>query len=242
MFEIQKKILKEKIEKANICIDECLEKSKNPYVAFSGGKDSLVVLHLVIQKKPDVAVVHIDAECDYPETTECINECVKRWNLNFINFKTDMPFLEILKKYGILPVGAGQIFMKKVVYEPIRKVIKQYNFDGVFLGVRAKESVPRCILLRNKSKIFFNNRDNVWQFLPIGWWTTDDVWNYIEAFELPYNKVYDNAIWQKREDVRVSYWAGGENKRTGRFAYLKYYYPELFNKLYEVCKEARNFD
>ena len=38
------------------------------YVAFSGGKDSLVVLDLARRVDPDVPVVFFDSGLDYPET------------------------------------------------------------------------------------------------------------------------------------------------------------------------------
>ena len=48
-------------------IEEALERCQRPYVAFSGGKDSLVVAHLVSQVNNSVEMVYCDDELLYPE-------------------------------------------------------------------------------------------------------------------------------------------------------------------------------
>lgn len=67
----------------------------NVYVAFSGGKDSSVLLHLVRTKYPNVPAVFVDTGLEYPE----IREFVKQTE-NVIWLKPKMTFKEVLDKKG----------------------------------------------------------------------------------------------------------------------------------------------
>lgn len=67
----------------------------NVYVAFSGGKDSTVLLHLVRSKYPNIPAVFVDTGLEYPE----IREFVKQTE-NVIWLKPKMTFREVLEKKG----------------------------------------------------------------------------------------------------------------------------------------------
>jgi predicted phosphoadenosine phosphosulfate sulfurtransferase len=53
------------------------------YISFSGGKDSTVMLHLVmeeaIKRKRKVGVLIIDLEAQYNDTIDHINRCVRTY-------------------------------------------------------------------------------------------------------------------------------------------------------------------
>jgi len=76
------------------------------YVAFSGGKDSTVLLHQVRRLYPDVPGVFVDTGLEYPE----IREFVKTFdNIEWV--RPEMPFNKVLEKYGY-PIPS-----KKVAYQ-----------------------------------------------------------------------------------------------------------------------------
>ena len=67
----------------------------NVYVAFSGGKDSTVLLDMVRQMYPDVPAVFVDTGLEYPE----IREFVKTFD-NVTWLKPKMNFRQVIEKYG----------------------------------------------------------------------------------------------------------------------------------------------
>lgn len=65
------------------------------YVAFSGGKDSTVLLHLAREVYPDIEAVFINTGLEYPE----IQKFVKTFD-NVTILHPAMRFDEVIKKYG----------------------------------------------------------------------------------------------------------------------------------------------
>jgi 3'-phosphoadenosine 5'-phosphosulfate sulfotransferase (PAPS reductase)/FAD synthetase len=65
------------------------------YISFSGGKDSLVLLHLVRSIYPEIEAIFVDTGLEYPE--------IKKFVAQFDNvtiLRPSMPFNEVIKKYG----------------------------------------------------------------------------------------------------------------------------------------------
>lgn len=73
------------------------------YVAFSGGKDSTVLLHLVRSLYPEVPAVFCDTGLEYPE----IRDFVKTIN-NVVWLKPKMPFTKVIEKYGYPVISKEQ--------------------------------------------------------------------------------------------------------------------------------------
>ena len=65
------------------------------YVAFSGGKDSTVLLHIVRNMYPDVPAVFVDTGLEFPE----IREFVKTID-NVVTVKPKMAFTEVINEHG----------------------------------------------------------------------------------------------------------------------------------------------
>jgi phosphoadenosine phosphosulfate reductase len=228
------------VSTAHSLIKDALDHMNNPYLSFSGGKDSTVMLHMVLKHKPDIPVVYWNADASYPDTEKFIQKIVKEWNLNFINAKTE-PILSIFKEYGINHPSIEQKTMIATVYRPIKKLIKEHYFDGVFVGLRAEESSGRRKLIKNRGQLFYNKSQQVMECLPIAHFKTQDIWSYITAYNLPYNKVYDHTKLCHRNDIRVSYWCGESSRHLGRWVWLKTEYPELYNCLASEFPEVREF-
>jgi len=77
----------------------------NVYVAFSGGKDSTVVLDLVRGLYPEVKAMFVNTGLEYPEIVKFVKSVD---NVDIIRPK--MPFTKVIKKYGY-PVISKEISM-----------------------------------------------------------------------------------------------------------------------------------
>jgi len=74
------------------------------YVAFSGGKDSTVLLDLVWSIDPTIPAVFVDTGLEYPE----IREFVKSYGDRVVWLKPKMRFDQVIKKYGYPVVSKEQ--------------------------------------------------------------------------------------------------------------------------------------
>lgn len=229
----------QKVGNAKARIGAYLEIAKNPYIAFSCGKDSHVCLHLARQKAPETPAVYFDADCAYPSQTALMEQIP-----NLIKFKCE-PFLETLKKYGIYHNQRVSPFMKTTVYEPIQRLFNETDFDGVIYGLRAEESAARRAHAGKRGAIFQYADSSIhkgtWACQPIYDWSYKDVWAYIVSHEIAYCEEYDNLWDLSHHEQRMSYWAGFSNRSFGRLARLKQNHPDLFQKLVKVCPDARHF-
>lgn len=79
----QKRGLDEKLAIARSEIASGLAASKHrPALAFSGGKDSLVLLHMIREVRPDVLVIYGNTGVEYPECVQFSRWLKDEWNLN----------------------------------------------------------------------------------------------------------------------------------------------------------------
>lgn len=94
-----------KIDNALVLIKTALSKAKNPVVAFSGGKDSTVVLHLVRQIAPNTIAQFCNTEVESPQTVE-----FTRTIPNLIELHPDKKhtFWKLEKKYGLPKPKGGK--------------------------------------------------------------------------------------------------------------------------------------
>ena len=84
-----------KIRKTQLRIKEWYEHfDGDVYVAFSGGKDSTVLAHLVHEMYPDVPLVFSNTGLEYPE----IQSFARKMGAEFVRPK--IMFSEVISKYG----------------------------------------------------------------------------------------------------------------------------------------------
>lgn len=225
------------------------------YVAFSGGKDSTVLLHLVRSLFPDAVAVFSNTTNEFLEILEFVKQTE-----NVVTVHPKMTFNQTVREYGFPLVGktvaksirvlrenkpttanvrnlyltgmtrAGNYSAKyhlakkwrylydreKTKFEITEKccdilkkepLIRFQKESGLFpiIGTQASESTSRktnwiehgCNILDNKEP----------KSRPLSLWTTADIWEYIERFNVPYSTIYDDIIDEETGEVLV----GGGN-------------------------------
>ncbi len=170
----------EKVREAKNIIKAALAHHKKPYVAFSGGKDSTCVLHLVLQQYPDVLVLHWDYGPYY----------IPRWlEEEFIDNAKKMGAknirVETSEEYSRLGRNAINVLGQEYIAGLIPS-LKQEGYDLSFVGLRKQESVKRKLRITNKSDL-----SEVSECWPVQNWSWQDVWAYIFSNVIPYASVYD---------------------------------------------------
>jgi len=195
----------EKIESSRNIIQEKLKQYSRPYIAFSGGKDSLCVLHLVLQENPNTTVVHWDyGKYYFPHSLfQEVQEIISQFLVQDFRVYSSEKY-DILKRKAINILG--QEFLAEVVPH-----LKAEGFDLVFVGLRKEEGSRRK--LRIEKSLFLTE---IPESHPIADWTWLDIWAYIISRDLPYLSYYDTygeiIGWDK---VRLSTFFDPEFEKFG---------------------------
>lgn len=196
----------EKESEAIYIIREAFSQFNNPVLLFSGGKDSLVLLHLARKafwpSKIPFQVMHIDTGHNFKETIEFRDKLSKEWDFNLIVKKVQDSI-----DSGRVNEETGENASRNTLQTTtLLDSIKEFNFDCLFCGGRRDEEKARA-----KERIFShrdsfgqwnpkNQRPELWSLFngrkkhgehfrvfPISNWTELDIWKYLkkENIELP---------------------------------------------------------
>lgn len=198
--------LKELESESIFILREVAAMMENPCLLFSGGKDSIVVLHLARKAffpgKMHIPLVHIDTGHNFPETITYRDEVVQKYGLKLIVGSVQKSIDEgrVVEEKGF---NASRNALQTTT---LLDTIEEHKFDAAIGGARRDEEKARA------KERFFSHRDDfgqwnpknqrpeLWQLFnakkhqgehfrvfPISNWTEMDVWQYIlmEEIEIP---------------------------------------------------------
>lgn len=89
-----------KIAYAREVIEHALDKSQKPCLAFSAGKDSTVLLHLLRQYVPDILTNYGNTTIEFPECVKFARWLREEWTLNYHEARPEVTFWWVVKEYG----------------------------------------------------------------------------------------------------------------------------------------------
>lgn len=236
---------RKRIANTHDIIREAMERIKNPYAAISFGKDSMAMLHLLLQHNPSMPMVWSDRgeEAELPATYPFVDQVLERYNINLQVIKPEMTMFEIYEVYGLPDIDEGvhRSIIKEInLVRAFARYTAENNIDGYFQGLRADESRGRLMFAKNYGPIFQRKKDGMTVCNPLLWWTARDIWAYIVTNDVPYHPEYDNNRFRDREQLRLSNWSGLYWAQEGRLVELRYYHPDLFRQLANRFPEVKS--
>jgi len=197
VIKANKSALEEKVNEAKRFMRKTSENINRPVgVAFSGGKDSLAVLGLMLEEFGENFFVFFNnTGIEFPETLEYIDtvkENLREKNIKFIIADAKDAFWSALSVFS--PPGRDYRWCCKVTkLGPITLTIKKYYPNGVlmFVGQRKYESIHRYKQPRVWRNPWVPNEIGA---SPIFHWNALEVWLYIFSRGLKYNPLYENRL------------------------------------------------
>lgn len=204
-------------------IDFVLSQVKNPYIACSFGKDSMVMLHLILQHRRDIPVYSFsNKQYDFPDTHRLRWELQEKWNLNLILVERDVSRAVETEDEG----GA----YNRLYFSVLREQVQKYKWDCAFVGKRKEEASRRKREI-DKKGIFFADAINGKIAYPIADWMTTDIWAYHTINDLPHHEIYEKQnCGLTRDTIRLGIMFDPLFDRTGEQIWMKKNYPELYNR------------
>ena len=198
--------LKELEAEAIYVLREVAEQFERPAILFSGGKDSIVVVHLAWKAfypaRIPFPLVHIDTGHNFAETIEYRDALVERLGAELVVGSVQ----ESIDKGRVKEETGYNASRNKLQTVTLLDTIEKYRFDAAIGGARRDEEKARA------KERFFSHRDEFGQWnpknqrpelwnifnggknmgehfrvFPISNWTEMDVWQYIyqEKIEMP---------------------------------------------------------
>jgi len=204
-----KSALRGLVDESVTIIREVAAEFERPVMLFSGGKDSVVMLHLAVRAfapaRVPFPVMHIDTGHNFPEVIEFRDRTVSELDVQLIVGSVQAS------------IDAGRIqdvTGPRASRNPLQTVtlldsIAEHKFDAVFGGARRDEERARA-----KERVYSfrdsfgqwdpkTQRPELWgiyngrhkpgehfRIFPLSNWTELDIWRFVEEYDIPLPSIY----------------------------------------------------
>ncbi len=226
MTEIKEK-LAVKIEAVKTLLASIVTDYKSATFASSYGAEDMVLMDLICKFAPEIEIFTLDTGRLPKETYNVMQEAKARYN---VDVKVYFPEASDVEQY-VTQYGPNAFYdsvelrkqccaMRKV--KPLKRALE--DKDAWLTGMRRSQAVTR-------SELPVSERDEdhgLQKFSPLTDWSNGDVWAYIRAFDVPYNKLHDQGFASigcepctraitVGEDIRAGrwWWENPESKECG---------------------------
>lgn len=226
------------------------------FVAWSGGKDSTVVVDLARQVDPNVPVVFYDSGLQFPETLSYLDGLSREWRLNFQVIEAEPDLLTVMVALGGFDHHApdlrlGVELAELMITGPAARAHERHG-HGSLWGVRAQESPDRRTLyrqqlaaqtvarpqdsrrtVRDREGGVVRRKDGTVTYGPIWDWQTRQVFDYLAGRGIEPNPLYRKlaALGAPEHLIRVDSIIDASKLCNGHIAWLQKGWPDLYSRL-----------
>jgi phosphoadenosine phosphosulfate reductase len=180
--------LDEKIKKSQEIIKEAIAKYPRIGLGFSGGTDSLVLLHLALPFYPTIPAVFVNTLDEFPETFEFIEKVRKEWKVNLTTVQAPQKrFDEFITNYGLKTPAFTKVCCDYHKITPMMKAIDDMKFDAFMVGLRGVEHEERA-----QESIYSPRKTHI-RVHPLLFWKQKDILDYVKKFNITCNPLYSQG-------------------------------------------------
>ena len=180
-----------KIEDAAALVRDVLaEDHGRACVTCSFQAECMVIVDLLIARRPDIPVLFLETGYHFAETYAYRDQMTEQLRLNLVNLSSGLTVPEQESKFGILYQSAPDrcCGMRKV--EPLFRGLGEY--DVWFTALRREQSPTRANLqIRDDFKL--PGGKHLLKVSPLADWTNADVWGYLKRRGIPVLPLYENG-------------------------------------------------
>ncbi|WP_374086904.1 phosphoadenylyl-sulfate reductase [Methylomicrobium lacus] len=178
-----------------VILKKALESFDNIAISFSGAED-VVLIDMAVKIRKDIQVFSLDTGRLHPETYRFIEKVRKHYGIAIDVLTPDREQLDKLVKakglFSFYEDGHHECCgIRKV--EPLKR--KLAHLDAWITGQRKDQSLDtRQDIPEVQLDTAFSTPDHpLIKFNPLLNWTSAQVWDYIEAYGVPYNELHQRG-------------------------------------------------
>ena len=207
-------------------------------MSTSFGIQSAVMLHMVTSVIPDIPVIWIDTGYLPSETYKFAEQLSDRLKLNLKVYQSPISPARMEALHGRLwernEVASLQLYNQIRKVEPMQRALQELEATAWLAGLRSDQTNHRQTLP------LVGIQSDRYKILPILYWNSRDVYQYLTAYDLPYHPLFDKGYvtvgdWHSSRPLSFS----DANERDTRFGGLK---QECGLHLPQTIEESQSLD
>lgn len=186
-------LLKDK--KPTSILKTALESFDNIAISFSGAED-VVLIDMALKIRPDIQVFSLDTGRLHPETYRFIEKVRNHYQIEIECLSPDpcelQPFIKQKGLFSFYEEGHQECCSIRKV-SPLKRKLAQ--LDAWITGQRKDQSLDtRGDIPEVQLDSAFSSADKpLIKFNPLLNWRSSQVWDYIEAWQVPYNELHQHG-------------------------------------------------
>jgi len=176
-------------------LELALEKFDNIAISFSGAED-VVLIDIARKVRKDIRVFSLDTGRLHPETYQYIEQVRKHYGIDIEIMTPDsellQPFIQEKGLFSFFEDGHQECCGVRKI-EPLKR--KLATMDAWITGQRKDQSPTRSeVPVIQNDHTFSGPGKNLIKFNPLSNWSSEQVWDYIRMFDVPYNKLHEQGF------------------------------------------------
>jgi phosphoadenosine phosphosulfate reductase len=179
-----------------VILKAALEKFEHIAISFSGAED-VVLIDLALAIRKDIPIFCLDTGRLHPETYRFIEQVRKHYGIDIDILSPNRELLDTFVKdkglFSFYEDGHSECCgIRKV--EPLRR--KLATVDAWITGQRKDQSVDtrQDIPEVQQDSAFSTPSHTLIKFNPLLNWSSAQVWDYIEAYQVPFNPLHQQGF------------------------------------------------
>jgi phosphoadenosine phosphosulfate reductase len=191
----------------------------HPHVALASsfGAEDVVLIDMLTKINPEARIFTLDTGRLNQETYDIMDNLRSKYKIKFeVMFPNQDDVEAMVREHGMNLFYRSQANRKLCCgirkVNPLTKILS--TLDGWITGIRGDQTQNRA----NANKFEIDNQfGGILKANPLIDWTWDQVWDYIKANKVPYNKLHDNGYPSIGCEPCTRAVKEGEDPRAGRW-------------------------
>jgi phosphoadenosine phosphosulfate reductase len=155
-------------------------------LATGFGAEGCVLIAMIAAINPAARIFYLDTDLLFPETYALRDRLVARYAIRFERRGSSLSLDAQAQQYGPeLWRRDPDLCCRLRKVEPLREMLS--GLRAWVTAIRRDQSPTR----RNIGVVEWDEKFGLIKVNPLAAWSKDDVWNYIENFDVPYNPLHD---------------------------------------------------